>query len=364
MVKRLMKLSLVALLFTACAYEASFDNDCTISCTVDTGCPDGLTCGPEGMCRAPEDDVCVLPTDGTGGTITHVGGRTIHTFLAEQSGSSFMAPPDVSEIELLVVAGGGGGGSTRGGGGGGAGGVVYMAAFTNDQPAYGVIVGYGGPSSTKGGDSSFGTTVATTGGGAGTPSSSPNGGSGGGADHGGTPSGAGISGQGSNGGAAGWFNAALTAFTGAGGGGAGAIGAVGAPNAGGSGGSGFAYMTSGTLIYYAGGGGGGAEDLGDNGLSASLGGVGGGGTGGFNEVGGNAVDGTGGGGGGGGHFLAGGRGGNGVVIVSYPTVYDSPRSDAKPSSPNGHAKKIGILNEAEEPRSKALIEDTIKGLKR
>lgn len=48
MVRTLMT-SLVAL--TACVHDASFD-DCVITCTVETGCPDDFTCGAEGLCRA------------------------------------------------------------------------------------------------------------------------------------------------------------------------------------------------------------------------------------------------------------------------------------------------------------------------
>lgn len=85
----------------------------------------------------------MLPNDGTGGTITHANGRTIHMFSASQSGSTF-TPPAVHDIEVLVVGGGGGGGTERGGGGGGAGGLLHMTSYAITQPAYVVIVGYGG----------------------------------------------------------------------------------------------------------------------------------------------------------------------------------------------------------------------------
>jgi formylglycine-generating enzyme len=35
---------------SACAYDARF-NDCAISCTATSGCPSGLSCGDEGLCR-------------------------------------------------------------------------------------------------------------------------------------------------------------------------------------------------------------------------------------------------------------------------------------------------------------------------
>jgi len=45
------------LIASACAYDTSF-NDCAISCT-ETGCPDGLECRAEGLCRVPgETDTC------------------------------------------------------------------------------------------------------------------------------------------------------------------------------------------------------------------------------------------------------------------------------------------------------------------
>jgi formylglycine-generating enzyme len=48
MVKALITATVIVL--TACAYDASF-TDCTVRCS--TGCPDGLTCGAEGLCREP-----------------------------------------------------------------------------------------------------------------------------------------------------------------------------------------------------------------------------------------------------------------------------------------------------------------------
>ncbi len=318
--------ALVASALVACGYSADF-RDCTIIC-VTAGCPDGLTCGPEGLCRAEESEVCVLPSDGTGGTITHVGGRTIHTFSTSQSGSIFTPPTTTSVVEALIVGGGGGGGSTRGGGGGGAGGLLYLPSFdlTQFPPNAQIVVtvGFGGAPATNGGNSSFGTFLAI-GGGAGRPSAMPDGGSGGGAGHdtNAGPAGVGTAGQGNRGGLIG-FNSGTTTFTGAGGGGAGSQGGVGVPSAGGAGGPGRAFAISGEQVHYGGGGGGGGQDLGSNGLSPGSGGLGGGGDGGRNAIGEDGVDGTGGGGGGGGggpdpNFFNGGRGGAGIVIISYPT---------------------------------------------
>ncbi len=307
----------IAIALSACAYDATY-GDCAVHCTDDSGCPDDLTCGSEGLCRAAEAPACEVPSDGTGGTITHVGGQTIHTFDASQSGSTFTPPAGLTSAELLVVAGGGGGGSERGGGGGGAGGLVHILAFPLTLPSYVVTIGYGGAPSTNGGNSTFGTVTAIGGGaGAGLSSGALNGGSGGGSHHGTGPSGTGTAGQGNSGGASGFDSGSMT-FSAAGGGGAASSGAVGTSSAGGAGGTGLSYATSGELIYYAGGGGGGAQDTGSNGLAAGIGGNGGGGAGGLNAVGTDGVDGTGGGGGGGGAYLDGGQGGAGGVIISYP----------------------------------------------
>jgi hypothetical protein len=323
MVRLLAALSIV---LSACAYDASY-GDCAVHCTTDSGCPDGLTCGPENLCRTADAEACLLPNDGTGGTITHVDGRTIHMFSASQSGSTFEAPSDMANVELLVVAGGGGGGSTRGGGGGGGGGVMHTASYAITQPSYVVMVGYGGAPSMNGGSSTFGT-ITTVGGGAGRASASADGGSGGGASHDTNdgPAGFGTSGQGNRGGLNGSYNLSSLTFMGAGGGGAGGGGENGTPGAGGTGGPGLAFAISGTPSYYGGGGGGGDQDLGSHGLSPGIGGIGGGGDGGLNSMGKDAVNGTGGGGGGGGggdvndNFYKGGRGGDGVVFVSYVTA--------------------------------------------
>ncbi len=318
----------ITIALSACAYDASY-GDCAVHCTTDSGCPDGLTCGPEGLCRAAEAEACTLPNDGMGGTITHVNGRTIHTFDVSWSGSTFLPPAGLSSVELLVVGGGGGGGSTRGGGGGGAGGIIHDLSYVIDQSAYIVIVGYGGPSAINGGNSSFGS-ITTIGGGAGRPCAAPNGGSGGGADHDTNhgAAGTGIVAQGNAGGMIGSSNLTNMTFTGAGGGGAGGQGVVGQSSSGGAGGPGLAFTISGAKVYYGAGGGGGGQDQGAiNGLSPGAGGMGGGGEGGLNSAGKDAVNGTGGGGGGGGGgdpndtFYNGGRGGDGVVIVSYKTKW-------------------------------------------
>lgn len=312
----------VAIVLSACSYDLSIEHCAVVCAADDRACPEGLTCGPEGLCRADTASACLLASDGLGGVITHVAGRSIHTFSMADSGSTFLPPADLSTVELLVVGGGGGGGSTRGGGGAGAGGLVHIQSVAITQPGYVVLMGFGGGPGTSGGNSSFGTIVAI-GGGAGQPSSTPNGGSGGGAGHEGG-GGTGTAGQGNRGGLGG-YSAIPIVFAGAGGGGAGGAGANGSSSGGGMGGPGLAVAISGELLYYAGGGaGGGNQATVDQGLSPGVGGIGGGGDGGLDAIGKDGADGTGGGGGGGGggpdpNFFRGGRGGNGVVIVSYPT---------------------------------------------
>lgn len=44
--------AMIAIAIAACTYEASF-NDCAISCSEATGCPNGLSCEAEGLCRSP-----------------------------------------------------------------------------------------------------------------------------------------------------------------------------------------------------------------------------------------------------------------------------------------------------------------------
>jgi hypothetical protein len=136
------------------------------------------------------------------------------------------------------------------------------------------------------------------------------GGSGGGAYQSSNP-GNGAFGQGNRGGNSGTSNSTSTA---GGGGGAGTIGTDSLVNyIGANGGGGIASAISGTVSAYAGGGAGGGYQ------SVGVGGVGGGGNAGF--------AGTANTGGGGGGYrqdpgnLAGGAGGSGIVIVSYPDIY-------------------------------------------
>ncbi|MFA6006869.1 MAG: glycine-rich domain-containing protein [Candidatus Paceibacterota bacterium] len=271
-------------------------------------------------------------TDNQGTVTTYTsGGQTyrVHTFTNTGSVTFTVPSSGVTSVKVLVVAGGGGGGkngvtSWVDGGGGGGGGVVgggpsngYSYAVTPSQSIT-VVVGAGGAgatgsTNTNGGDSQFGTVVATGGGKGGSQAftwAGSDGGSGGGAASAGSQSGGnGTSGQGYNGGGAAQNNG------GGGGGGAGATGSNGSDAAAGVGGIGTTTAISDgvTTVYY-GGGGGGSSDL----QSGGSGGLGGGGAGGTSGAGTAGTTNSGGGGGGATEGGAGGGGGSGIVIVSYP----------------------------------------------
>lgn len=266
----------------------------------------------------------------TGGTVTNVGGYTVHTF---NSSGTFTVTTGSGTVELLVVAGGGQGGANDGtanesGGGGGAGGLVYVSAFPVAAGTYSITIGAGGSGATgpgdarngvAGSDSVFGSFTAT-GGGYGGIELGGNGGSGGGSGRSNavnssstqasTVNGYPTVGFGFGGGTAGG-NLSRSA---GGGGGAGAAGANAGSSQAGVGGVGKQYSTSGTATFYAGGGGGG----GCGGVTRGLGGSGGGGAGGQDGTGTAGTANTGGGGGGSSAGnVRGGNGGSGVVILRY-----------------------------------------------
>jgi|GEM_PF-755821 len=246
-------------------------------------------------------------------------------FIADVASEAQLISPTY-DADVLVVAGGGGGGSGHngGGGGGGAGGYIANSSKTlTRNSVYTVTVGAGGAGSTGTGTSGYGTAggnssltgeTTSVGGGRGgynsTFLSSSGGSGGGGGGNAGTAGSAGTSGQGNAGGNAAGSGASAS---GGGGGGSGGAGATGVGSA--HGGAGTANSITGSSVTYAGGGGGGAFS--SSGGTGNGGGANGGG--GF-AVGGDATDGTGGGGGGGGQDRLGGDGGNGVVIISVPTL--------------------------------------------
>lgn len=268
----------------------------------------------------------------TGGTITYVGGYTIHTFT---SSGTFVAN-SAGNVEVLVVAGGGGGGGRHAGGGGG-GGVRTSDSLAITSGNYSVTVGTGGAAGPyggkggNGGDSIFSTITSTGGGGgggytgtAGTVDGASGGSGGGAAGATGLPGGNGVAGsgntpsttpvQGYNGGASSAAN-----YAGGGGGGAGAIGSAASGVLGGAGGRGMLSSISGFATYYGGGGGGAGDgNVDGNGGAGGLGG-GGRGTGAYNPAQGTAGTANTGGGGGGSRDQAGTLGGSGIVIIRYPS---------------------------------------------
>ena len=231
-----------------------------------------------------------------------------------------------ASVEYLVIAGGGGGGGNHGGGGG-AGGYRTSTLSVSASTAYTVTIGDGGGASQVGQNSVF-SSITSTGGGYGSTggdgSSPPAGGSGGGGNGynnitggaGNTPSTS--PSQGNNGGTGVYYYDT----TGAGGGGASAVGANSGNNVAGAGGAGSASPITGSSITYAGGGGGGLRFTGG---TVGAGGSGGGGTGAVQSSAGSpgTPNTGGGGGGGGGNNGGGGKGGSGVVIIAYPSSYNS-----------------------------------------
>ena len=267
----------------------------------------------------------------------------IHTFT---SSADFVVDDGSGDVDWLIIAGGGGGGGnhqgsdSRGGSGGGGAGGLLTGSFIVSSSTWPVVVGAGGAgrpaglstaSGSAGGVSRF-NLITTDGGGGGASTDGiapPNpiggpGGSGGGAGgdlNSSYSGGAATAGQGKNGG-----NGGQSPFrpAGAGGGGAGVAGGNGSGEDAGNGGNGLQLNYTGTLTYYAGGGGGATwQQL--SGDTPGIGGLGGGGNGCSGSAGTatNGTDNLGAGGGGGGRYIAGGDGGDGVVIIKYEADYDT-----------------------------------------
>ena len=240
----------------------------------------------------------------TGGTVTTNLGYIIHTF----TNSGTFTVTDGGKVEVLVVAAGGGGPagtSNVGSGGGGGGSIQYSNNYTLISGSMSVTVGVCTAVSSNGGNSSFGTIVATGGGAGGGATANggngSNGGSGGGSA--GSNRSAGTGSQGFNGGTGvGTYGGSNVA--GGGGGGNGSIGsnAVDQVTAG-VGGIGTVYSVSGSNVTYAAGGNGAPFSRG----SAGIAGV--------------AGTGNGGGGGAGSGTTTGALGGSGIVIVKYAITY-------------------------------------------
>jgi hypothetical protein len=204
----------------------------------------------------------------TGGTITQVGSKKVHSFTS--SGDFVVsAVPAGKTIDYIIIGGGGGGGGSSAGGGGG-GGVIQGTSVTPSVQTYPITIGAGGnfgaiatagygypdQEATAGGNSTgFGQTALGGGKGGTYAFNSGNGGngaSGGGGGYSGTK-GLGTSPQGNNGGDGGATNYA---------GGGGGFSSAGVNyNAGtsksGNGGAGFVTSMRGTSEEFACGGGGG-----------------------------------------------------------------------------------------------------------
>jgi hypothetical protein len=270
---------------------------------------------------------------------------------------------NLDAVDWLVVAGGGAGANS--GGGGGAGGL--RTSYGSTAPgttgtieskltlahsvAYTVVVGSGGPgmasgsSTTTSGYSHQGmqgmessisgtgiTTITTVGGGGGGSNygtasgtlpfvlspSGGDGGSGGGqgnSNYGSIVVGSGTANQGFDGGSMTFGSP----YPGAGGGGASALGGNRSGSTGGVGGAGITVGITTGSDAYAGGGGGGAAYTGASPGAGGSGGGGGGGT--VSGPGSYGTDNTGSGGGAGGDQQASGGGGDGVVVLRYPSIF-------------------------------------------
>jgi formylglycine-generating enzyme required for sulfatase activity len=62
-----MLLAYLVLFVSSCAYDASF-HDCAVACADDSGCPDDLSCGSEGLCRTAGATAACSTIGGDGGS--------------------------------------------------------------------------------------------------------------------------------------------------------------------------------------------------------------------------------------------------------------------------------------------------------
>ena len=255
--------------------------------------------------------------------------------------NNWIVPTGVSSVEYLVIGGAGSGGVSHGGGGGAGAFRTATGYSVTAGTGLNVTVGSGGAPVTSGsaaaglnGTPSVFGTITSDGGGGGGPLNGVglNGGSGGG----GGGNGGSVGGTATNGGSYG--NNGGAGQTGGngeagGGGGKGSTGSPGTSGGGGNGGTGLQSNITGTLTYYsAGGGGEGYAAVGTGG--SGVGGNGSGGGAGCTGVT-SGINGTGSGGGGcSGTTVPSGRGGNGIVIISYQmTISPIPSFTSNITSP-------------------------------
>ena len=265
----------------------------------------------------------VVSPDVNGETVVTLFSTTNTTTISGSITPNF----DSSSCQFLLVGGGGGGGGDNNfSGGGGAGGYRYLTGQTLAPTTYTLQIG-GGGSANNNGTNTTGFSLTSGGGGAGGGSNTDSGNSGGSGG-----GGAGNNFKPTNNPQTNWGNANVLgtgnrggggnrtgSYLGDAGGGGGGAGAVGGPNNGSSGtnygGNGLQNSITGTATYYAGGGGG---RVGPNGLGNNTSGVTG-------TAGANGTNGLGGGGQGGANVSVPTRigdalGGNGVIIIRFPTT--------------------------------------------
>lgn len=273
----------------------------------------------------------------SGGTLFQSGDWKIRTFTSTDNFivTQLATNPTNNLIKVNVVSGGGSGGAF-GGGGGGAGGFLENLSYSLSSgiATYLCTVGAGGDGvvTTNKGNNGFQSSfdsLSTTGGGGGGGGvgvAGNNGGSGGGGAFTAGVGGSGTVGQGNAGG-----SGIGSSSGGSGGGGSSAAGVAGYTSFnGGNGGAGS--LSSITGNYYSGGGGGAAT------ASPSIAGVGGNGGGGNGQTyltnGASAANSNTGGGGGGLWFGAGtsGKGGSGIIVISYYSPYSAPVSIGAPTN--------------------------------
>jgi hypothetical protein len=240
----------------------------------------------------------------TGGnpTIEYSNGYYTITFL-DNGNINFLVPLtlDYDDFRVLVVGGGGGGGSgglngegfffgaTLGGGGGGGGEVLYQGTTVLQDVNYDIIIGKGGSSSKLGESSSFSTIIAK-GGNPGSDATSTN------------PGERGYGKNDNDGGFGGYRVSAGDGYY------------YQNPQ---NGNNGIPIMINLSMKYYGGGGGGGSYSYQNQ---NSVGGLGGGGSGLYPN---DGILNTGGGGGGNGdpnNLSQGGRGGSGIVTISFKYI--------------------------------------------
>ena len=331
----------------------------------------GFPSSPASAATAGSGSCAQTVSDATRVAVTSSGSDCIITFSGTRTNADnsveWTVPTGVTTVDLLVVGGGGSGGHDEGGGGG-AGLFIEKSDYTlsGDISAgkIAVQVGAGGTfgsvtsgTGDNGGNSRFGSIVATGGGKGGDANQSDpsgydghNGGSGGGGagefvgstHYRGDPGLArnnadsvpdNANGEYGSSGGDGWSESAGGA--GGGGGGAGGAGANATTGQAGNGGAGKASSITGSSVTYAAGGGGGRGNTSTSGNGSGGSSIGGNG-GDDNTLPTQGQDGTGSGGGGGGDdgsAFAGGAGGDGIVIVRYtiaatPTVGTSPSNEA------------------------------------